>query len=248
MSVLYPQLPFTTFPNEIQPFIRMLDITASDAVLIQQYQAAVQAGNMEDAQNIFSQIQDGNAKIINAEKLNTLMDTALALENFFKVDIYPYIDVKQNEWENIINLFSYKKTYNPTTTYFKNNFVDYTVNGVKYVYIAIVDPPIGADPTNTNYWRNLSIRGEKGDSGIGMSFLYEWDSSVSYSTQNVVTYMNYVWGATQANQNQAPFEGSPYWTNIGSIRPRVIPISTEYPASQESGDLWFRIVDSGGGI
>ena len=81
-----------------------------------------------------------------------------------------------------------------------------------------------------------------------MSFLYAWDSTVHYSVQNVVTYGNYVWGATKENQNQAPFEGSEYWSNIGTIRPRVIPITSSYPALQETGDLWFRILTDGGGI
>ena len=145
-------------------------------------------------------------------------------------------------------MFNYKGVFSPVTTYVKNNFVTYTYNGVEYVYIATNNPPVGADPTNTAYWRNLSIRGEKGDSGVGMSFLYAWDSTVHYSEQNVVTYGNYVWGAIKENQNQAPFEGSEYWSNIGTIRPRVIPVTSSYPALQETGDLWFRALSDGGGI
>lgn len=248
MSILYPDLSNTTFPNTIQMFTNFLDITPSDAVLIQKYQQAVQSGNMEEAQTIFSSIQNGNQKIIDAVKLNTLMDTALALENFFKTDVQPYIEVKQENWQNIINLFSYKGVYSPVVPYVKNNFVEYSVDGVTYIFIATANPPTGADPTNTAYWRPLSVRGEKGDSGVGMSFLYVWSSSVPYSKQNVVTYGNYVWGATQNNRNQAPFEGSEYWTLIGTIRPREIPVTSSYPALQEVGDLWFRVLSNGGGI
>ena len=102
MSVLYPSLSNTTFPNTIQSFVTFLNITPTDASLIQKYQLAVQSGNMEEAENIFGQIQNGNQKIIDATKLNTLVDTTVALENFFKTDVFPYIDVKQNEWQNII--------------------------------------------------------------------------------------------------------------------------------------------------
>lgn len=248
MSVLYPSLSNTTFPNTIQSFVTFLNITPTDASLIQKYQLAVQSGNMEEAESIFGQIRNGNQKIIDATKLNTLVDTTVALENFFKTDVFPYIDVKQNEWQNIINLFNYKGVYSPVTTYVKNNFVTFAYNGVEYVYIATENPPVGVDPTNAAYWRNLSVRGEKGDSGVGMSFLYAWDSTVHYSVQNVVTYGNYVWGATKENQNQAPFEGSEYWSNIGTIRPRVIPVTSSYPALQETGDLWFRVLSDGGGI
>lgn len=247
MSITYPSLSNTTFPDTIQVFTTFLNITPSDAVLIQRYQAAVQEGRMEDAQNIFASIQNGNQKIIDATKLNTLMDTALALENFFKTDIKPYIDVKQGEWQNIINLFNYKGTYSPVETYVKNNFVNFVLDGVNYVFIATANPPVGADPSNTAYWRNLSVRGEKGDSGVGLAFLYQWDSTVNYSVDNVVTYGNYVWGATQNNRNQAPSEGSAYWKSLGTIKPREIPVTASYPALQETGDIWFRVLDDGGG-
>ena len=47
---------------------------------------------------------------------------------------------------------------------------------------------------------------------------------------------------------KTPFEGSEYWSNIGTIRPRVIPVTSSYPALQETGDLWFRVLSDGGGI
>lgn len=243
MSELYSWLPSTSFPNQIQTFATFLDISASDARLIQKYQIAIQSNDYETAQNIFAQIPNGNQKIINAQKLNTIIDTCEALENFYKTDVQPYVEKKQVEWQNIIDLFDYKGTYNPTITYFKNNFVTYTYNGVNQVYIAITNPPLGTDPTNTTYWRVLSVRGEKGDSGEGLSFLGKWDSTVHYTAQNVVTYGNYVWACIEANNNQPPFEGSQYWVNIGSIRPREIPIQEGTPRQQETGDLWFRIVN-----
>lgn len=243
MSELYPFLPSTSFPNQIQTFTTFLDISASDAKLIQQYQIAIQSNDYETAQNIFSQIPSGDQKIINAQKLNTIINTCEALENFYKTDVQPYVEGKQIEWQNIINLFEYKGTYNPTVTYSKNNFVTYTYNGVNFVYIAVTNPPLGADPSNATYWRVLSVRGEKGDSGDGLPFLGKWDSTIHYTAQNVVTYGNYVWSCVEANNNQPPFEGSQYWVNIGSIKPREIPIQEGTPSLQETGDLWFRIVN-----
>ena len=242
MSDTYKQFPNTLFPDSIQTFTNFLNITASDAQLIQQYQTAIQSGDLETAQNIYAQIPNGSQKIINAQKLNTIINTCEALENFYKTDVQPYVENKQVEWQNIIDLFGYKGAYNPTTTYSKNNFVTYTYNGVNYVYIAVTNPPLGTDPTNTTYWRVLSVRGEKGNSGEGLSFLGEWDSTVHYTTQNVVTYGNYVWASIEANNNQVPAEGSQYWVNIGTIKPREIPVQEGTPSQQETGDLWFRIV------
>ena len=54
----------TSFPNQIQNFPEMQDITAQDATLVQQYQNAMQAGNLALAQQILSQITNNQNKIV----------------------------------------------------------------------------------------------------------------------------------------------------------------------------------------
>ena len=243
MSDFYPQFPSTLFPNQVQTFTTFLDITVSDAKLIQQYQSAMQDGDLATAQEIYAQIPNASQKIINAQKLNTIINTCEALENFYKTDVQPYVEDKQEEWQGIIDLFSYKGGYNTSTTYYKNNFVTYTSDGVEYVYIAVSNPPVGTAPTNTTYWRVLSVRGEKGASGSGMAFIGEWSSSVNYSVNNIVTHSNYVWASTQSSTNQEPSDTSSYWVKIGEVRPAEIPVQTDEPTALETGDLWFKIVE-----
>ena len=71
------------FPNEIQTFPQMIDLTASDGALAQQYQAAMQAGNLALAKQILAQIPNNQNKIITADYLNTINDTVLAVEQYF---------------------------------------------------------------------------------------------------------------------------------------------------------------------
>ena len=71
------------FPSEIQTFPQMIDLTASDGSLVQQYQTAMQAGNLTLAQQILAQIPDNQNKIITADYLNTINDTLVALETYF---------------------------------------------------------------------------------------------------------------------------------------------------------------------
>ena len=71
------------FPSEIQTFPQMIDLTASDGSLVQQYQAAMQAGNLTLAKKILAQIPDNQNKIITADYLNTINDTLVALETYF---------------------------------------------------------------------------------------------------------------------------------------------------------------------
>lgn len=74
----------TSFPGSLQEFPTMLDITATDGSLIQQYQAAMQAGNITLAQQILARIPNNQNKIITADYLNTINDTVVAVEKYFQ--------------------------------------------------------------------------------------------------------------------------------------------------------------------
>ena len=79
----------TSFPNAIQNFPQMIDLTASDGTLAQQYQAAMQAGNLALAKQILTQIPNSQNKIITADYLNTINDTLVAVEKYFQVRYSP---------------------------------------------------------------------------------------------------------------------------------------------------------------
>ncbi len=77
------------FPNEIQSFPQMIDVTPSDGPMIEQYQAAMKAGNLAQARQILSQIPNNQNKIVTADYLNTLNDTVVAVENYFQARYSP---------------------------------------------------------------------------------------------------------------------------------------------------------------
>lgn len=72
------------FPNQVQTFPQMIDASASDGTLIQQYQIAMQAGNLSLAKQILAQIPNNQSKIITADYLNTINDTVVAVEQYFR--------------------------------------------------------------------------------------------------------------------------------------------------------------------
>ena len=72
------------FPGAIQTFPQMIDLTTSDGALAQQYQAAMQAGNLALAKQILAQIPNNQSKIITADYLNTINDTVVAVEQYFQ--------------------------------------------------------------------------------------------------------------------------------------------------------------------
>lgn len=246
MSATYQDLEFTTFPDAIQNFTTMQDVTASDGALIKQYQEAMENGDLETAQKIYQQIPDANTKIINSIKINTIQDTAMALERFFKNDLTNYVSQKQEEWLNIVNQFTLIGNYNNQSSYLKHNLVYYPDESSNVVYMAITDVPSGISPLNPSHWRQLTIQGEKGDKGDGISYVGEWQSTVSYEENVLVTYKNGLYLSLQSpNIGNIPFSSLTYWQLIGDVTPAVypiVPINTP-PSDLGEGDIWFGIVE-----
>ena len=77
------------FPQQVQTFNQMQDISASDGALIAQYQTAMQAGNLTLAKQILAQIPNNQNKIITADYLNTINDTVVAVEKYFQARYSP---------------------------------------------------------------------------------------------------------------------------------------------------------------
>lgn len=79
----------TSYPNSVQTFPQMIDLTASDGPLAQQYQLAMQTGNLTLAKQILAQIPNNQNKIITADYLNTINDTLVAVEQYFQARYSP---------------------------------------------------------------------------------------------------------------------------------------------------------------
>lgn len=71
------------FPEEIVTFPQLEDIKATDASLVQQYQTAMLSGNLAQAQQILSQIPNGQKKIVTADYFNTIVSTLNDLQNYY---------------------------------------------------------------------------------------------------------------------------------------------------------------------
>lgn len=239
MSALYPDLSLTNFPSSLDQFMTFLNIVASDGPLIAQYQQAMEAGNTTLANQILTQIPQGTQKIITATDLNTLSQAILAVERFYLTDIEPYVQNLQQSWLTTINQFSYQGVWQSGTSYVTNNLVSYTSSGLNLIYVAISTPPVGTAPTNQSYWRLLTIQGQQGASGEGLSYRQEWDSSTIYSTNDTVTYDGSLWMALQPSQNRIPDSNPSYWQIVMSLEATAYPIQNTVPTNLQVDGLWF---------
>ena len=239
MSTKYPDLSLTNFPNSLDQFTTFLNIVSSDGPLIGQYQSAMQNGNTTLANQILTQIPQATQKIITAVDLNTLSQAMLAIERFYLSDIEPCIDDLQQSWLNTIQKFSYKGVWQRGTSYVTNNLVSYTISGLNFVYIALSNVPIGISPTNQTYWRLLTIQGQQGASGEGLSYRQEWNSSTQYATNDAVTYNGALWMALQASQNRLPDTNPQYWQLVMNLKTVTYPIQDTVPTNLQVDGLWF---------
>lgn len=242
MSLLFPDLNLTNFPDAVDNFVTFLDILASDGQLIAQYQSAMQSGNTALAKQILSSIPNASQKTVKAEDLNKLSQAILAIERFYKDNIAGYVEEKQQEWQNTIDQFSYRGDWSIRAKYVVNNFVTYTVSGVRRLYIVIAAPPIGTLPTDNRYWRVLTIQGQQGDSGAGMAYRQMYDGTKQYNANDVVTYDGVLWEALQQVEGITPSTTEPasqYWQQILKFNVATYPIQDTKPENQSAGALWF---------
>lgn len=79
----------TSFPNSIQQFPTMQDMSASDAALVKQYQELMKQGRINSARDVLAQISNYQNKIVTAELLNTMNDTIVALEGYYTTRFSP---------------------------------------------------------------------------------------------------------------------------------------------------------------
>lgn len=245
MSTLYEDLPLTNFPSDgVDTFPTYLNVTATDGPLIQQYMEAMNAGNQVLANQILSQIPAAEQKVIKATDLNKVMQATLAVERFYKDDIYDYIAQEQQNWENIINQFTYKGIYSSGNTYQKYNMVGYTTNGSTLVYIAIQDVPTGNAPLNETFWRVMTIQGQEGEPGVGLSYRLEWNPATQYEPNQAVTYDGVLWMALQTNINVQPGTNDNIWEKVLDFTVTTYPIQPTQPTNLPVGGLWFNTEDN----
>lgn len=87
----------SSFPGAIDSFPQMVDMLASDGTLVQQYQIAMQAGNLSLARQILQQIPNNQNKIITADYLNKINDALVAVETYFRGRYSPAYVVSEQQ-------------------------------------------------------------------------------------------------------------------------------------------------------
>lgn len=234
----------STFPEQIDSIPLFLDVTGQDGELIKQFEQYMQANDFVNANIVLNKIENANQKILSAERINKLRDCIIALENFYGGEIEPYITNKQSEWQGIIDEFKYTGNYSSSIPYNINNIVLFQTNGDFYLYIRTNgDGLANKPPTDTNYWRVLTIKGERGiTSNEETTFYFEWVSNQTYSVNSIVSHNNQWWVAIKENINSEPMDGNYNWQLVMVAMQTLYPVQEDQPLAQQVGELWFEVI------
>ena len=203
MSKLYSDFLYSNFPDQpYDTYEYMHDMTFELLGLVSQYESLMINNRFDEANKLLKDNPELNRIYFNAEKYNKLVDSIRSTQRLYSEDVQTYI----------LELVTFKGTYSSSVKYTKYNVVNY--DSMVYMCTSL-DVPLGTLPTNTKYWYPLSIKGERGFSGIGLSFDGLFSSNTTYNSDSAVSYGTCLYASTcDDNIGHTPSKTSTYWELI----------------------------------
>lgn len=192
----------STFPTTIDTFQEKYEMSASDKQNMQRYQelklkTPLSTAEETELNNLTTSL---SPFLINAETFNKLQDAMVNIENFTK--------------ETMLTYYKYQGLYDNAKTYKVLNSVRYN----NEIYMALQDT-LGNIPTDETYWLKLNSKGDKGDPGLGLVYIGDYDNLYAYNVGNTVTYENKIWYCISPSIGHIPTD-TIYWKQF-------IAVSTE---------------------
>lgn len=223
-------------PNTI-PWLHYQDIQISDVTLQQQFQQYCDDGQFVEAlallTNNEAQLQ-GKAFVANI--INTITSAIVELEEYFNTGATVYLSNLVTQYSNLINNLTKKGTWLSTIQYTPYNFVIYN----NEIYMCIKQPPVGTLPTNTTYWLYIGLRGVQGSPGVNVTMKYTWNSSNTYSPNDLVVYNGDIYVALSSNTNVIPTLNPAIWLLFLKINQGQIYVGTTAPTVPVNNMIWFQ--------
>lgn len=241
MSNTYPDLRYSNFPDKLDNQMPIRDPSASDMVLINKYNSLIASGQYAAAIEFMAANETLQEAQMNADKLLRIHHSILALERYFFDNVQQRIFKIGNQrgrWN------AYMSSFSTNEEYLLNQFdiVSYPIDGVEQYFMAISSSiEAGTLPTNKDYYMQLTIRGEIGASGIGMSPRGAWVNNNEYYQYDVVSHNGYLWYCTDGNRGLEPTDDSDIWKKINISMQSVI--SKNSPTNLADGGIWMHLQD-----
>lgn len=183
--------------------------------LITNYKTQFQT-NITQAQNL---VTDNSDIVLKSDVLNEIGIVVgsdgnnMGIQADWFTNVIDELQIDQDtfiQWIN--NLMAPRNNHSSTQSYAKNNVV--YDSATKNFYLCIQDVLVGIELTNTNYWLELPITGDKGVVGLGIQWKDEWYSGETYNQYDMVKVTNddttylYVASVDIADKTTVPSQNS----------------------------------------
>lgn len=256
MSVTYPNLTKTKFPNQVDVQVVWRDPAASELALVNQYNSLVAAGQSASAIELLQANPTLEECMINADKILQIYHAVIALEKYFFDDVEGKIFRVGNikgDWNN-------QMSSNAEGDNLLNKFdvVRYPVDGVSQYFLVYGDEiEAGEIPTESEKYLQMSIKGDTGEagytpiknidyfdgvSGLGLSPRGAWVNNLDYFQYDLVSHNGYLWYCLEDNIAKEPSVDS-VWVKIEISMQNSV--GSDIPTNLEEGGIWMHMQDDG---
>lgn len=217
---------------------RYQDINISDNIFKNDYSKKYLNEEYSSAYSTLSKNELKSKKFV-AEVINIISNILYSIQEDYYSNTNDYFSNLVDNLQEIIDNYKYIGNYNGSMVYRMYNIVTYLS---KYYMYINESPSSGSSLSNTNYWVEFNLNGEKGADGIGVNFIGNWDSSTAYNALDGVYYNGAIWCCKESNTNQTPNISSSYWESVVTfLRAKIVSGTTE-PINKYNGLIWIEIL------
>ena len=215
------------------------DITVEDSIFKNDFSFKFKNGDLNGAFDILENNPQLDSKAFIDEVINFISSTLYSIEEDYYSNTDEYLDDLSDDFQLVIDNYRYIDNWDASVIYRIYNVV--TDSNKYYMYINST-PSSGNPLTNTNYWIEFNLKGQKGADGIGVNFRGNWSSSVSYNSLDGVYYNGAIWCSKATNTNQTPTISSSYWENVVTFLQAQIMSGSSEPTNKYNGLIWIEIL------
>lgn len=220
-------------PNTIS-WLHYEDIQIPDVETRNEFRNYMSTGNFNQAMIMLASLPAYKAFI--ADTLNSIATGALTLENLYFVNGPEYLEQLTDNYTTLVNNLRNMGDWLATVQYNVFNFVYYNNN----VYFCIDTPPMGTNPTNETYWLYLGLQGIQGVGGIDVVMQFEWNQTITYTTNDLVTYNGQIYVALRENTGVRPGNAPDDWMKFIDINLGGINVGTNPPVNPQNNYIWLQ--------
>lgn len=226
MSKTYPDLPLESFPDAIDNLWMVKDIDSPEIKAKIDTYLNLAKNDMQSAKDYLLQNQELKDYMTNADFINRIVQSVIAMQRFYMSDFKEYI----------ATAIKYVGEWQPNTQYDVLEVVEFE----SLLYMSISNEiNINSLPIDENFYIKITIKGDKGDPGLNLSPRGYWDAQLPYYQYNLVVHNNILYYASVDNVGQEPYEGSQYWVGVlmlvdgTTTQKGIVKLSNDVSSSQQ---------------